>query len=204
MSRTPKGAYIRCLLGALMSFNAQQKPSLSVEDYLAGEPCSEIRHEYIDGQVYAMAGASRAHGLILNAFAFALTPAARLKNCQLFTSDMKVRLEIDGKTLFYYPDLLLSCDPEDRESDFCQLPCLIAEVLSESTERIDRREKLLAYQTLPSLLEYLLVAQDGERVEVYRRKNDWRAECYDNGDIWLDCLATAVPVAEIYLDLNRA
>jgi Uma2 family endonuclease len=79
---------------------------------------------------------------------------------------MKVRLEIGGQTLFYYPDLLLSCDKTDREPYFCRSPCLIVEVLSESTERIDRREKLLAYQRLPSLREYLLVAQDRVHVEL--------------------------------------
>ncbi|MBK1648596.1 Uma2 family endonuclease [Rhabdochromatium marinum] len=181
---------------------AEQTSALSVADYLAGETESEIRHEYIDGQVYAMTGASDQHGLIVNALAFALTPAARRKGCQLFTSDMKVQLEISGQTLFYYPDLLLSCDLQDREPYFRRSPCLIVEVLSKSTERIDRREKLLAYQTLPSLMEYLLVAQDAARVEVFRRSNNWQAEGYSGGEIRLDCLATSLAVADIYLDVE--
>ena len=123
---------------------------VSVEDYLAGELHSEIRHEYVDGQVYAMGGASDSHGLIVNALAFALTPAARKKHCQLFTSDMKLRLNIADKTVFYYPDLLLSCAPDDRQPYFRSRPCLIVEVLSDSTERIDRREKLAG---LPDLAE---------------------------------------------------
>ena len=174
---------------------------ISVEAYLSGEPLSEVRHEYVDGQVYAMTGASDRHGLIVNALAYALTPAARQKRCQLFTSDMKVRLEIGGKTIFYYPDLLLSCNPQDREAYFRRSPCLIVEVLSVSTERIDRREKLLAYQSLPSLQAYLLVAQDQPQVTVYRRANDWQAEHYTQGEIWLDCLDMTLPVAEIYQDL---
>ena len=89
---------------------------------------------------------------------------------------MKLRLNIADKTVFYYPDLLLSCAPDDRQPYFRSRPCLIVEVLSDSTERIDRREKLLAYQTLPSLQEYVLVAQNARRVEVYRRTNDWKAE----------------------------
>lgn len=178
------------------------RPFISVDEYLSGEPLSEVRHEYIDGQVYAMTGASDRHGLIVNALAFALTPGARRKQCQLFTSDMKVRLEVGGKTLFYYPDLVLSCDPQDREPYFRQSPCLIVEVLSESTARIDRREKLLAYQTMPSLKAYLLVEQDAMRVESYRRANDWRVEYHEQGEVWLDCLDMALPLAEIYRDVQ--
>lgn len=175
--------------------------SISVEEYLAGEQGSELRHEYLDGQVYAMTGASDRHGLIVNALAFALTPAARRKGCQLFTSDMKLRLEIGGKTVFYYPDLLLSCDPQDREPYFRRAPCLIVEVLSESTARIDRREKLLAYQGLPSLQTYLLVEQDARRVEVYRRANAWSVEYVEQGGIRIDCLDTELPLAEVYADV---
>jgi len=175
---------------------------ISVDEYINGELHSEIRHEYVDGQVYAMGGASRSHGLIVNALAFALTPTARQKHCQLFTSDMKLRLNIADKTVFYYPDLLLSCAPDDRQNYFSDQPCLIVEVLSDSTERIDRREKLLAYQTLPSLQEYLLVAQNARRVEVYRRMNDWKAEYFDAGEIRLDCLESSVSVDAIYADVE--
>ncbi len=185
-----------------MSTGAQQKPHLTVEDYLAGEAAGQIRHEYIDGRVYAMTGANRSHGLIVNALAFALTPAARRAGCQLFTSDMKVRLEIGSQTLFYYPDLLLSCEETDREPYFSRAPCMIVEVLSESTERIDRREKLLAYQTLPSLQAYLLVAQDCMRVELFRRVNDWQVEPYDSGEIWLDCVSASLSLADIYADVD--
>ena len=87
-----------------MSSVRAPQPNISVEDYLAGEQHAEVRHEYIHGQVYAMTGASDRHGLIVNAMAFALTAAARRKGCQLFSSDMKLRLELGGKTIFYYPD----------------------------------------------------------------------------------------------------
>lgn len=181
---------------------AARKPCITVEEYLEGELHSEIRHEYIDGQVYAMGGASRRHGLIVNALAFALTPAARQRRCQLFSSDMKVRLTIAGKTVFYYPDLLLSCDTTDDDPYFCSRPCLIVEVLSETTERIDRREKLLAYQTLPSLMEYLLVAQDVRQVESYRRANDWQPEYFNDGALRLDCLGFDLKVDDIYADVG--
>lgn len=177
-------------------------PLVSIEEYLAGEQQSEIRHEYIDGQVYAVGGASDRHGLIVNALAFALTPAARRKGCQLFTSDMKVRLNIADKAVFYYPDLLLACDPTDRDPYFRAGPCLIVEVLSETTERIDRREKFLAYQTLPSLQEYVLVATDARRVEVYRRTDGWMPEYATEGGIRLDCLDATVAVDAIYADVE--
>lgn len=180
----------------------RRKGDVSVEEYLEGERHAEVRHEYIDGAVYAMVGASDAHGLIVTAMAYALLPAARRKGCQLFTSDMKVRLEIGDQTLFYYPDLQVSCDPEDRERYFRTRPCLIVEVLSEGTERIDRREKLLAYQTLASLQEYLLVAQDERHVTVYRRRNGWRAEYVTEGAIPLDCLDEPLAMEAIYADVD--
>lgn len=180
------------------------KTFVSVDEYVEGELHSEIRHEYIDGQVYAMGGASDRHGLIVNALAFSLTPAARRRHCQLFTSDMKVRLKIAGQDVFYYPDLLLSCDPADRDPYFRSRPCLIVEVLSESTERVDRREKMLAYQTLPSVQEYLLVAQDARHTEIYRRANDWQAEYVQSGEIRLDCLDTGVTLDAIYADAESA
>ena len=187
-----------------MSSVRAPQPNISVEDYLAGEQHAEVRHEYIHGQVYAMTGASDRHGLIVNAMAFALTAAARRKGCQLFSSDMKLRLELGGNTIFYYPDLLLSCDPQDRDPYFRRAPCMIVEVLSASTARIDRREKLLAYQSLPSVQTYLLVEQDLKRVELYRRSHHWQVEYFEQGEIPLDCLDMALPVSEIYIDVDAA
>ena len=175
---------------------------ISVEDYLEGEKSSELRHEFIDGQVYAMGGASSRHGLIVNALAFALTPASRRKGCQLFTSDMKVYLDFSGRQVFYYPDVVLSCDPSDRELYYRSRPCLIVEVLSASTARVDRREKLLAYQTLPSVLEYVLVAQDRPLVEVYRRSAGWLPEVVTQGEFRLECLDMSVTLKEVYTDVE--
>jgi len=185
-----------------MSALHHSKHSISVEEYLAGEQHSELRHEYIDGQVYAMTGASRPHGLIASALVFALTPSVRRKGCQLFMADMKLRLEIGGKTVFYYPDLLLTCDPQDRELYFCSAPCLIVEILSESTARVDLREKLLAYQTLPSLQTYVLLEQDSMRAEVYQRAANWQVEYVEQGAIRIDCLDMDLPLADVYADVQ--
>ena len=185
-----------------MTVSSPPRHFIGEQEYLDGELHGELRHEYIDGQVYAMTGASDRHGLILNALAYSMTPAARRKGCQLFTSDMKLRLEIGGKTCFYYPDLLLSCDPQDREPYFRRSPCLIVEVLSPSTERIDRREKLFAYQTIPSLREYLLIDPDKRCIEIYRFGNPVRHEIHTEGSFRLDCLDAELTVDEIYMDVE--
>ncbi|WP_407276074.1 Uma2 family endonuclease [Halothiobacillus sp. DCM-1] len=177
---------------------AAAQPFVSVEDYLAGEQDGQMRHEYIDGIVHAMTGASRRHGLICMNLAVKLRPLLNHTPCQLFANDMKVRLEIHGKTLFYYPDLVLTCDPDDREDYFTTRPRLIVEVLSPHTERFDRREKLLSYITLPSLQEYLLVAQDEPRIEVYRRTQDWLPDEYTDGTFPLACVNAEIAVAAVY------
>ncbi|HHB12303.1 MAG TPA: Uma2 family endonuclease [Chromatiales bacterium] len=186
-----------------MAEAATKSNKLSVAAYLEAERDGQVRHEYLDGQVYAMTGASRRHALIVNALAFALTPAARERGCALFTNDMKVRIDLRGRTFFYYPDLVLACDPEDREAYYVTRPCLVVEVLSPATERIDRREKLLTYIQLPSLQEYLLVSQDPPLVEIYRRRADWLPEEVTEGALALDCLGTELAVEAIYQDVRR-
>lgn len=174
---------------------------LSVEGYLAAEDGAECRHEYIDGDLYAMTGASDRHGLIVGNLYARLRPLLRGSPCQLFSNNMKVRLRIAEQDIFYYPDLLLSCDPSDRETYYRGRPCLLIEVLSESTARIDRREKLFAYQTLPSLQEYLLIEQDVRAVEIHRRVRGWAGERVTDGGVHLDCLEIDVPLDAIYEDV---
>lgn len=185
------------------SLAAEMNP-ISVEDYLAGEKDGEVRHEYVAGHVYAMTGASRTHGLVVNAIAFALTRASREHGCQLFTNDMKVRVHSAGEEAFYYPDLVLACDPQDREDYYVSCPCLIIEVLSETTERIDRREKLYAYTGIPSLHEYVLVAQNNRQIDVYRRTElDWEHETCSEGSVRLDCLDMDLSLDSIYEDVEK-
>jgi len=127
---------------------------------------------------------------------------ARRKRCQLFMADMKVRVEHTDQTYFYYPDLLLACDPQDREPYYRRRPCLIVEVLSPSTERIDRREKLFAYQTIPSLREYLLIDPDKRHIEIYRFGHPVRHEIHTEGGFRLDCLDAELTVDEVYMDVE--
>ena len=100
-----------------------------------------------------------------------------------FISDIKVHIRVDEKDIFYYPDILASCDAKDRETYYRERPCLIIEVLSPSTARLDRFEKLMFYRHLESLEEYVLVSQDFRLVEVFRRSDDWRAILYRKADL---------------------
>ena len=175
---------------------------VGVEDYLAAEDGAEIRHEYIDGELYAMTGASDRHCLIVGNIQAFLRPLLRGTPCRLFANDMKVRLQIARQEIFYYPDLLLSCDPDDRETYYRRRPCLLVEVLSDSTARIDRREKLLAYQTIPSLREYLLIEQNRRAIEIYRRDDpEWTYERMTEGSVRLACLDTELTLDVIYEDV---
>lgn len=176
--------------------------SLSADGYLEGELKSDIRHEYVDGEVYAMAGAGEAHNLIAGNVFSRLRGAARGGPCRVFISDMKVR--VAEWNAFYYPDILVVCDSSDTHTYFKESPCLIVEVLSPSTEAIDRREKLLAYRTLDSLREYVLIAQDKRRIEVYRRGDDgaWSLETLTEGDpLHLECIAATLSLDEVYEDV---
>ncbi len=176
---------------------------VSVEDYLRGEQNSENKHEYINGVIHAMSGASIAHNLISGNIYVLLRSVARKKSCQVFMADVKVHLNIGGEDIFYYPDVLVSCDQDDKETYYRSNPCLVVEILSPSTERIDRREKFLAYTSLDSLQEYILVAQDRQLVTLFRRGNEWRPEFYRIDDSFtLDCLSGTLSVEQIYEDVE--
>jgi len=180
--------------------NPQASPSfISVADYLQGELHSEIRHEYVGGRIYAMVGASDRHNLINLALASRLYQTLRGSGCQVFTSDMKVHLSIAGDDIFYYPDIMVSCREDDRATYYREHPVLIVEVLSESTERLDRREKFLAYRQLPSLQEYVLLSQDRIEATVFRRAQGWQPEILREGDaLKLTPVEFVIAMTEVY------
>jgi Uma2 family endonuclease len=179
-------------------------PMLAVGDYLEGERFSEVRHEYIGGEVHAMAGASEAHNLIALNLASALHAHLRGKRCRAYIHDMKVRLEVAGDDIFYYPDLMVACDPRDTDRYFKRHPLVLVEVLSPETERTDRREKFLGYQRLETLAEYVLVAQDKVEVTVFRRANGWQPEVIrqEAAALRLDAVEFALPLGELYRDVE--
>ncbi len=130
---------------------------LSVEEYLAGERQSEVRHEYLGGEVYAIAGASQEHNVVSMNLGTLLHFHLRGRRCRTFMTDMKVRLQIVGDEALYYPDLMVICDPRDTDRYFKRYPSVLVEVLSPDTERTDRREKLLSYLRIETLETYILV-----------------------------------------------
>ena len=136
-------------------------------DYLRREEAASGKHELVDGEIFAMAGASERHNRIALNIAFHLRSATRGKTCRAFMADMKLRLA-SGST-YYYPDAMLVCDPADDHPIYKQSPCLIAEVLSPATASIDVREKLAAYRSLASLRYYLLVDSERLWAKVYFR-----------------------------------
>lgn len=177
---------------------------LTAEEYLNLEQDAEIRHEYVAGQIYAMAGASEAHNLIAGNIFALLRPHLRGSSCRTFVSDMKVKVKAQKADIFYYPDLLVTCNPNDNKKYFKTSPNLIVEVLSNSTETTDKREKRLNYQTIDSLQEYVLVSQDEIKVEIYRKDNNgnWTIETLGkDDDLQLNSVGLTLTMADIYEDV---
>lgn len=180
--------------------------TFSVAEYLEAESKSEIRHEYLGGQIFAMAGGSKAHNIITLNIASRLRSQLRGGSCDVFMSDMKVKLKPanQNKTIFYYPDVAVTCSFEEQDNYLLEYPCLIFEVLSPSTEVTDRREKLVNYQTISSLQEYVLIAQDEIEIEVYRRdmQGNWTKEVLGSDDkLVLNSVNSSLTMADIYEDI---
>lgn len=168
---------------------------ISVEDYLTGELNSDIKHELIDGYVYAMAGASANHERIsvnvLRKF------GNHLENmpCEPFGSDMKLRINSN----FFYPDVMVDCRFDNSEPYFTQTPIIIVEVLSKSTRKKDTTFKLLSYINISSLQEYVLIEQDFVDVQVFRRNEGWLVRHYFLGDeVTFESIGLTLPVEDIY------
>jgi len=178
-----------------------EHPYMSVEEYLERELDSPLRHEYVDGHVYAMAGASDNHNRITgNIFSF-LHSALRGKPCEPFMNDMKAKISSQRVSAFYYPDVLVVCDPTDKEEYYRERPVVIVEVLSPHTRRTDEREKAFAYRLVSSVEVYLLVEQDRLRITVlHRADEDWRREVIEGRTavLMLDCLGVEIPMERIY------
>jgi Uma2 family endonuclease len=179
---------------------AAQNDFVRAEDYLAAEETSEVRHEYLGGLVYAMAGETTTHNQIAGNLYLAARQRLKGKPCRVFMSDIRVNFDLRNDQYFYYPDIVVTCDKRDTHPRFVRYPKLIIEVLSESTERVDRREKFFAYTSIASLEEYVLVAQAPCEVTIFRRGNNWKAEKVSGmkGKIALESLKASVSLAAIY------
>ncbi len=182
---------------------ALKKPALvSVDEYLAGEELSDIKHEYLGGIVHAMAGGTNDHAAIAMNAGISLGAQLRSKRCRPFGSDAKVRIEFADHIRFYYPDLQVVCQGNPGSDHFQDRPVLVMEVLGESTRRTDMGEKKDAYLSIPSLKVLLLVESEEARVTVYRRRKEggFEAEEYTGREetIALPEIEVELPLAELY------
>lgn len=172
---------------------------LSVAEYLEAETESPVRHEYVDGQIFAMAGASDRHNRIAGTFYNRLDDHLGDGPCEPFISDMKVWV---SESVFYYPDVVVACDGPGADEYYRKNPRLIIEVSSPSTERIDRSEKLVAYKKIKSLKEYVIVSQDRVRVEVLRRARgdrwNWEVLTELTDELRLESVGLTLTLAEVY------
>jgi len=161
---------------------------------------SDVRHEYVDGYVFAMTGASRKHNQISVNLVSIFHQYIKNTPCRVYMSDVK--LKIAHRKTYYYPDIMLGCSRNEEDEYALTSPCLIIEVLSDSTATTDRREKLVAYQSIPSVQEYCLVAQDNCRIEKYTRTQDSKIrylDIYEQGDdIPFVCIDAKIAMDAVY------
>ena len=186
---------------------AVSKPRLTAVEYLRAERQSEQKSEFFAGEVFAMAGGSRDHNRIKENLVGELYSRLKGGPCQTFSSDQRVLVEIAG--LYTYPDVLIMCgpathDPADR--DTLTNPTSIIEVLSKSTERYDRGAKFRAYQQIPTLIEYILVAQDEAVCERYVRQADgsWALVSFVGltAVLAITSVMARIPLIDVYLGVQ--
>ena len=190
-------------INSVVSANVLSEPYLTVEEYLASEERSEVKHEYLGGSVYAMAGASESHNRIASNLGRLLNSQLRGRRCESFGSDMRIRIHRqspDG-VYFYYPDAMIACNPADAGHGWREQPAALFEIISESTRQIDEREKRSAYLHLPSLEAYVRIEQGRpEALVEFRTLEGWRRERITGieGIIRLPTLEIELSLAELY------
>ncbi|TAE00021.1 MAG: Uma2 family endonuclease [Oscillatoriales cyanobacterium] len=182
----------------------QTPQKMTVEEYLEWEAQQEIRHEYVNGEVFAMTGGTIPHNDIALNFYTALHPHLRSTGCRMNVSDVK--LQVSFQSRYYYPDVIVSCDPQDLNSrQFIQNPKIIVEILSPSTSAKDRDEKFTCYLKIPTLQEYILIDSQKIFVERYCRGEGrmWLYYSYTAGEmIALSSIGFDLPIALLYEDVG--
>jgi Uma2 family endonuclease len=175
---------------------------MTPEAYLEWEARQSAKHEYVAGEIFAMVGVTQRHNRLSLNLAMALIQALRDRPCQVFSTEIKLR--VAKSAAYYYPDVMVVCAeerPVAGDQSAAEDPVLIVEVLSPSTEGTDRREKLAAYRGLTSVQEYVLVSQDRQQIEIYRRQGDisWLYVSYEPGDeVEFAAVGLRAPIAAFY------
>jgi Uma2 family endonuclease len=180
---------------------ASPYPYFTVEEYFEFEEQASVRHEYIDGQLYAMVGASARHNQIIWNLITALTEPARAARCTIAFQELKLQVT---HNIYYYPDLMVVCDPTDNHPLYRANPCLVVEVLSPGTAGHDQREKLFAYRQIEALQTYLMTWQDKPRVQRhFRADGGWaNGEFSGTGSMPLPCPEMTLTLDAIYRDVD--
>jgi len=170
---------------------------MTVDEYLEFEEHSPLRHEYVNGAIYAMNGVSVAHACISGELASAVREHLRGGPCKVFSSDLKLLIRSDTDEIVYYPDMMVACQRQDWGTNYVRNPKLVAEILSPSTQHVDRREKAMSYRRIASVEEYVLLAQDDYEVTVQRRADNWRPQSYCGPQAQVEFRSIG-PLAQIY------
>lgn len=190
--------------GGRMAYAAKKLP-MTEDEYLAFERASDERHEFVNGEVFAIAGGTGAHSAVMMSIGAELRFALRRRQCQTRSSDMRIHIPASGR--YVYADVSVVCGRpqfKDETHDTLLNPRVIVEVLSPSTEAYDRGEKFAHYQTIPSVMHYVLAAQDKRRIEVFTRKEDgsWNLRTYGSGDrLELSAIECAIDVDQVYTNV---
>ena len=172
---------------------------MSAEEYLVWEPAQEQRYEYWDGEVVAMSGGTRNHNRVSGNFFKLLDDALANRTCEVYIVDVKVQVEPGQK--YFYPDVVVTCDERDDDPQLIQFPCLFIEVLSPSSEAVDRGKKFAKYRQSPTLQEYVLVQVAQPVVEVFRRNEQgkWVLSEYNLDErLRLESVDVEIAIADLY------
>jgi len=175
-------------------------PYMTEDEYLEFERNSPMRHEYVNGVVYAMSGATLAHNRIVTRLHRALGRRLRAGPCEVFTLSLKLKVATESDSFFYYPDLMVSCDRKGWYEECVVNPRLVIEVLSSSTKHIDRREKATTYRRIDTIEEYAIVAQHSRQVTIHRRADNWLPDVVSDPGASAEfrSVNAIVPLEEIY------
>jgi len=189
-----------------MSLAIKADNKISEDEYLSGEKTSDIKFEFINGDVFSMAGASRNHNILSSNISRELGNQLKhnSSSCTTFSSDMKIKVSSTGKS-FFYPDVMVSCDKDGCEDEyFITTPKIIVEVLSKSTRKMDTTTKMLHYFTIPSLEEYVLIEQDICEIQVFKKSEDWRCSFYFLSDVInFSSINVSISVEDIYYQIDN-
>jgi Uma2 family endonuclease len=161
------------------------------------------RYEFIDGALRLLTGTTKNHNTLVQNFVLKCVPLSREKNYQLAVQNVRVKLLFGVKNRYYYPDVVLTCYSDSGDERTIENPCMVVEIVSKSTSRIDKGEKLDTYQRIPSIKQYAIVDQARRKIEVYTRQDDkWIYQTLESGQFEIPCLETTMTLDEVYAGLT--